>query len=322
MEVKKILAVRNDRFGEFLLNIPAFRALKQRYPGARLILAVDPYVRELACNIDFVDEVICWENRRHSFLELLKFAARLRKEHIEVCAIFNPSREANILAYLAGIPIRIGYARKAAFLLTHKIKDLKFLGNKHEIEYNIDLVNAIGAYPKDKTLSLLVKNDIINKLSAEYHLEKSGFFVAIHPWTSDPIKQWPVERFLGLCRLLVDSLGVKVIIVGGGREAQEGGKLFDSQQNNLVNLVGKTSLMELAAVLKQCDLLVSGDSGPVHLASCVGTPVVAIFRNDMPGKGPLRWGPAEKRSIVVEKGNLADITIEEVFTQVKRALNK
>jgi ADP-heptose:LPS heptosyltransferase len=68
-------------------------------------------------------------------------------------------------------------------------------------------------------------------------------------------------------------------------------------------------------------LLISADSGPVHLASCVGVPVVAIFRNDIPGKSPKRWGPGAKESIVIEKNNLYDITVKEVFEKVKEVLN-
>ena len=121
MQVKKILAVRTDRFGEFLLNIPAFHALKIKYPGAKLSLLVNPYLRELAEAIEGVDRVITWENKKHGFFELLKFSFGLRKDNFDLCVIFNPSKEINIAAFLAGIPVRVGYNHKAAIFLTHKM---------------------------------------------------------------------------------------------------------------------------------------------------------------------------------------------------------
>jgi len=79
-------------------------------------------------------------------------------------------------------------------------------------------------------------------------------------------------------------------------------------------------LLELAVILKNSKILISLDSGPVHLASCVDTPVLAIFRNDIPAKSPIRWGPRSKKSIVIAKNNLSDITVEEVFDKVKEVL--
>ena len=103
-KINSILAVRNDRFGEFLLNIPAFQGLKAEYPVARLTLAVDNCVYELAKRLPFVDELLIWENRRHSLSEILKFSRELKKKKYDACLIFNPSKEFNLVSWLAGIP--------------------------------------------------------------------------------------------------------------------------------------------------------------------------------------------------------------------------
>jgi len=83
------------------------------------------------------------------------------------------------------------------------------------------------------------------------------------------------------------------------------------------DLTGKTDLIQLAAFLKRCKVLISGDSGPVHLAACVRTPVVAIFRSDIPGKSALRWGPWGRGHSVIQKEKLADIEVDEVFAKTK-----
>ncbi len=151
--IKNILVVRNDRFGEFLLNIPAFRALKETFINANLIIAVDPYVRELAESIPFIDEAIEWSRGKHPLLEKLRLIKLLKNRRIDMAVMLNPSKDLNIITRLAGIPIRVGYDRKWGFLLTHKMKDKKHLAEKHEIEYNLELVSLIGAKTQDSTLS-------------------------------------------------------------------------------------------------------------------------------------------------------------------------
>ena len=311
--------MRNDRFGEFLLVIPALRALKETFADARVIAVVDPYVKELAGCIPFIDEIMSWGRKRHSLSENLRLIGLLRKKNIDMAVMFNPSKEFNLFTWMAGIPLRLGYDRKWGFLLTHKIKDKKYLGQKHEIEYNLELTRLIGAKTQDKNLSLKVEEGIINTLAGVGILKNSANLVAIHPWTSDSVKQWPIANFRKLAIRLIKDLGVRVIIIGGSQESDRYSDLFEDC-DNLFNFTGKTTLKQLAAVLTKCRLLISGDSGPVHLAGCVGIPVLAIFRNDLPGKTALRWGPVSDRSAVIEKESLKDITVEQVFLKAKEML--
>ncbi len=297
---KNILVVRNDRFGEFLLNIPVFRALKEAYPDAQLTLAVNPAVRELAECIEYADKVAVWDDN---------FKKGLRKHKFNLCIVLNPTKEAHVLSFWAGIPKRVGYDRKWGILLTHKMPDNKNLGLKHEVEYNLDLVGLLGVKTPDKSISLGKLPVCKNPKYAEA--------VVIHPFTSDPVKQWPIERFQQLAKDLSNQGGLRVLIVG---KDEGGGREFDDLGNNIINLINKTTLVGLAQVLKQCKLLISCDSGPMHLAVAVGTPVVALFRNDLVGKTSKRWGPWGKGHIVIERSDLGDITVDEVFERVKQRL--
>ncbi len=320
--IKNILVVRNDRFGEFLLNIPVLRALKETFFNAKIITVINPYVRELAENIVFVDEIIEWAKERRSLSEKIKLIGVLKKKNIDIAIMLNPSKEFNILTYLSGIPIRVGYDRKWGFLLNYKIEDKKYLGDKHEIEYNLELISLIGARSNDARLSLKIDDTIIDRLSKDFNLQNYDNIVVIHPWTSDPIKQWPKEYFNELAERLIKELNLKVVIIGGRDELIRDKELFSNIDDaNLINLAGKTTLVQLAAILKRAKLLISGDSGPVHLAGCVGTPVIAIFRNDIPGKSSTRWGPLSKGSIVIEKNNLLEISVDEVFNAIRKGLN-
>lgn len=319
-QVKKILAFRNDRFGEFLLNIPAFKAIKKRYPEAKLILVTSPYVMELAKLIEGVDGVIAWENRKHKLAEIIEFVRTIRKERFDLCIIFNPSKEFNIISFLSRIPVRIGYNRKLGFLLSQRIEDRKHRGEKHEVEYNLELAAAAGAGTEDNALALTVNELVIEDLFARLKIEKGDTLIALHPWTSDPAKQWPIENFSQLAKRLSEGRDTKILVIGGKEEAGKSRDFFEGlREENIVGLAGRTTLVELAAVLKRSKLLISGDSGPVHLASAVGTPVIALFRNDIPGKSAKRWGPWGAGHTVIEKNSLADISVGEVF---KKAMEK
>ncbi len=301
----KILIVRNDRFGEFLLNIPAVSALKKAYPQARLVLAVNPEVYELASAVECVDEAVVWNEQ---------FRKGLRKQKFDACVVLNPSKEAHWACFWAGIPARAGYDRKWGFLLTHKLKDTKYQGARHEVEYNLELVSLIGASAFDKIPKINVDGNLFKELAGEK-------IAAIHPFTSDPVKQWPVERFMELAQRIVWELGVKVILVGRDRGQSPSGTVPSvTAPSGTIDLINKTSLVELAALLKHCSLLISCDSGPMHLAASVGTPVVALFRNDLPGKTAKRWGPRGEGHIVIESGSLADISVEDVFNKARLKL--
>lgn len=321
-EIKNILVVRNDRFGEFLLNIPALRALRETFKGAKIILAVDPYVRELAEAIPFVDEVVEGSQKNHSLSDKFKFIGNLRKKNIDMAVMLNPSKEFNIITFFAGIPIRAGYARKCGFFLNLKMKDKKHAGEKHEVEYNLELVRLVGADTHDFSLSLKIDDSIISGLGDDLNCKSYSTIVAIHPWTSDPVKQWSLEKFKELALKLLGYQGLKVVIVGGKEEAGKSSEIFAGFGSGVLNLTGKTTLLQLAVVLKRCKLLISGDSGPVHLASAVGTPVLALFRNDIPGKTSKRWGPWGAGHAVIEKRKLSDINVDEVFYKTKEMIER
>lgn len=302
-EFKRILIVRTDRFGEFLLNIPAIESVRKVCDKAKVTLAVASPVKELAESFACADEVVAWDKG---------FLKGMRKRRFDACLVLNPAKEAHWAAFWAGIPVRAGYDRKWGFLLTHKIKDEKHLGLKHEVEYNLELAGLL--LPERAKIGSSACGSIATVEANGFAMAKGA--IAIHPFTSDPVKQWPLERFMELAGRISRELGVKVVFVGKTQD----GRGIERNNDNLeaLDLVNKTSLVELACVLKQCRLLVTGDSGPMHLAAAAGVPVVALFRNDLPGKTARRWGPVGSGHMVIEKPRLEDISIEEVLAYCRQ----
>ncbi|MBF0387013.1 MAG: glycosyltransferase family 9 protein [Candidatus Omnitrophica bacterium] len=318
--MRKILLIRNDRFGEFLLNIPAFRAVKDTYPAAELHIAVAPGVAELARAVPGVDKVLVLPVEGGSFFERMLAVATMRREKYDAAMVLNPTAWAHQMLFWSGIPVRVGYDRKHSFFLTRKLKDVKGLGRKHEVENNLDLAAVLGCSTVDCSLALNIPEDLQEHVIRKWGLDpldvagKPVRYVAVHPWTSDPVKQWPLDNFAQVVSRLAADNSCKVVIIG--REEAWHKKFTLAALPGVIDLRGRTTLLEAAAVLKQCAVLLSCDSGPVHLAACVGTPVVALFRNDMPGKNPERWGPWGRDHKVIQKPRLADITVDEVCGQI------
>lgn len=311
--IRKILVFRTDRIGDILLSIPAIRALKQSFFKAQIsVVLQSPYACLLEENSD-IDEIITYDKKKDGgFWGTLKFIAHLRKKGFDLAVILNPKKRSNIIAFLAGIPHRLGYSRKWGFLLNYRIKDEKYKGEKHELEYNLDLVGAIGAKTEDKSFSVGIKKedeDFIDFLFKESRIKNGEQLIAIHPGSSCPSKRWPIERFARLAQSVKRPEGqtygagkaqsAEIVIIGSKEEEELGQTMERLMQVPAINLTGKLNLGQLAALFKRCSLLISTDSGPVHLATAVGLRCVVIFGRNLPGLSPKRWGPRGENDIVL-----------------------
>ena len=304
-KIKKILVIRTDRMGETLLNIPAIRALKSSF-GATIFVLANPALKELLVGFPEIDQIIPFEQGlwNKSILFRLRLLAQIRKSRFDLAVIFNPARRFHILTYLAGIPLRLGYDRKWGFLLTDKIKDRKFEGQKHEVEYNLDLVRSIGADTENLGICLRQNEQdrqFVKELLASHGISDKDLIIAIHPFSSNSAKCWPKDNFAFVLEGLGKKFPAKTAIIGSRQERSAALKLNILTRNQAVNLCGKLTLRQLVAFLHRSPLLIANDSGPVHIAAACNTPTIVIFGRNIPGVGPKRWGPWNSSSVVMHK---------------------
>jgi len=332
---KRILIMRTDRIGDVLLSTPVIKALREAYPYSYLAMMVSPYAREIVEGNPYLDEVILYDkdSQHKSWISSFKLARQLASKRFDLAIILHPTNRVHLLAYLCGIPMRIGYDRKFGFLLTNRLKHLKQRGEKHELDYNLDMVEYLGIEPKSKQLFMPIKED--SEQWVKVLLEKSGIsfkdkLLGLHPGASCPSKVWPLERFAEVADRLADKYGFKVIIVSGKNDSAKAKVVAQAMKSPAVNLAGETSLSQLACLLKRCALFISNDSGPVHLAVAVGVPVISIFGRQQAGLSPKRWGPLGAKDKVLHKSAgcieclahncvksfacLKAITVEDVIT--------
>ena len=243
----------------------------------------------------------------------------LKPQQFDIAVVSNPSKELHLAIWLARIPCRVGYDRKWGWLLTHRLQDRKALGEVHEVEYNLDLIRALG-------LPVSVVSFHAPRFASEEHevlqlIEQQGVkpsepFIAVHPWTSNPHKQWPVDRYRTLIRDAVGRLKIPTVVIGGVEECGQVNAVLPMGVP-VANLVGRLTLIQLAVLLQRARLLVSNDSGPMHLAAAVGTPTIALFGTPDPSTGPRRWGPRGEGHTVIWKPSMEAIRVEEVFEALK-----
>lgn len=337
MQPMRILIIRTDRIGDVALSTPAIKALREAYPNSYIAFMVRPYAREVVEGNPYLDEVILYDKDgiHKGFFSTLLFALRMRKKKFDTAVILHPTNRAHIIAFAAGIPARIGLDRKLPFLLTRKIKDEKFLGQKHEMEYTLDILKSIGVEARDKNLYVPVRES--DKASIESKLSQAGvknsdLLLAVHPGASCPSKRWPLDRFASLIDRLKDNYDVGIIVVSGPEERTQIQELKKALESSIIDFSGRTSVGELAALLKRCSLFISNDSGPVHIATAVGTPSVVIFGRKQPGLSPKRWGPTGNGDVALHKDEgcevclahnckngfkcLKAISVDEVFNAV------
>jgi lipopolysaccharide heptosyltransferase II len=298
-DFKRILIARTDRVGDVLLSTPVIEALRDRYPNAYIAMMVSPYAREIVQGNPYLDEVIIYDKdaKHKSWLGSMRFASKLRKKKFDLALILHPTNRVHLVAFFAGIPRRIGYDRKMGFLLTDRLKHTKQLGEKHELDYNLQLLSPLGITPKDKRLYMPLRPEAeiwAKSLLLREGVKETDKLLAIHPGASCPSKIWPNERFAEVADRLKEKYGFKTIIISGPKDMKRAEAVLAKMRSQALDLAGKTSLAQLASLLKRCSLFISNDSGPVHIASAIGTPVISIFGRNQKGLSPKRWGPTGK----------------------------
>ncbi len=280
---KRILITKLGAVGDLVLAVPSFRMIRKRFPNAHVSLLVESKLMPLIQRCPYLDELIGFDRskRREQWQRLFKLGRRLRERSFDLSIDFQNNWKTHLLTFLAGIPKRYGYKRGAAgFLLTHPVVFWdKSLG---PVEHQFQVLKRTGVMKFEDAIELWPEPQedvyILNKLiEAKFDASKRrvGFVLGASPhW---PTKQWPVEYFLELAKQLVKKLDCQIILLGT-QEDQELTQSFDQARlKQVLNLTGKTTLPQLVSLIKQLNVIVTGDTAPLHMASAFETKIVALF---------------------------------------------
>ena len=303
---RKILITRTDRMGDVVLSTPVITSLRNACPDAYIAILVRPYTEDIVADNPDLDEVIVYDKKgtHRNWLSTIRFALQMKKKQFDLAVILHSTNRVHIITRIAGIKQRVGWNRKMGFLLTDRLPYLKREALKHEIDCNFEMLEYLGIPVVSRKPAVFIPDETRKKVSTllrGHSIGPADTFVAVHPDASCRSKKWPVERFRDLCIRISLEKRLKCVVVGGPGSEPLGSRISGGMESSIVDLTGKLTVGQTAAVLKQAAVLVSNDSGPVHLATAVGTPVLAIFGRTHRDLGPNVWGPVGEHDTVLQR---------------------
>lgn len=304
---QRILVIRLDRLGDVVLSTPVLESLREALPQAFIAMMVRPECQEVIEGNPYLNQVILYDKdaAQRQAPATIKFAFGLRRFKFDTALILHPSNRSHVIPFLAGIPNRVGYGRKLPWLLSCRVPHKKQEGAYHEAQYNLQMLRVFGIESSNPKPFVPVHPQALARV--EKWLSDAGVgardtVVAIHPSASCPSKRWMPDRFAAVAERLVKEKGARICLVAGKRDALYAQAVEQAMPATpIVNFSGKLTVSELAALMRRSRLLISNDSGPVHIAAAVGTPVIDIFGRNQQGLSPKRWGPLGSGHIVLHK---------------------
>jgi heptosyltransferase-1 len=338
MHYKNILIIKLSAIGDIVHAIPAAHALKTRFPAARVTWIVEKAGYSLLTNNPHIDEIIIFDKPKFkSFRGLIAnapgFIASLRQRNFDLALDFQGLFKSSAIAALSGAPERFVYenTREGSALLCKRIVGEHFKG--HVVDRYLDVVRSLGCKIDDPVFEVFLTPEETDK--ATDILETAGLgsdtsYVVLALGANWPNKIWPAENFAALSDHLY-AQGLIPIAIGSPIDLHLFEKLSAAAQKPPVNLIGKTSLKELAFAIKHAKTFIGGDTGPMHLAAAMHTPVVALMGpTDKNRNGPYPSRGNNHRVLIAGHACagcwqrkcpknidcLAEISVDEVFEAV------
>ncbi|HET9980472.1 MAG TPA: lipopolysaccharide heptosyltransferase II [Ktedonobacterales bacterium] len=286
--VRRILVVRVDLLGDTVLTTPAIAALRRGYPHARIDALVQQSTADVLAAERDITRIITYNpqafRRRDGWLTAVRLLWRLRRARYDI-AISVSGDIGSILTRLSGSTRSVGYAGEAyPYMLTDPVPGGRYKIAQHETRYVLALAEAAGGIvtAEDRRPRLRVVPDKRQEMAtmlrlARARLGRYGPIIAMHAGARNGrAKRWPTRHFAVLADQLAEELDALVVVTGAPNEAPLARDIVQHTRHPLLNVSGKTSLPQLVALLAESDVLVTGDSGPMHIACAVETPVVVM----------------------------------------------
>lgn len=297
--MERILIVQTGFHGDVVLSSPVWVNVRRLYPDAHICVLTTPQAKELVCYHPDVDEVLVFDKRGSQngisgFKEMIK---ELRGRSFTMVFCLHKSWRTAVLMYLSGIPLRYGFSQASGAWLYSRTVSRKDCN--HEVLRNLAILRHCELEPinADSKLSLYLSKQAENEadsLLKNFCCDSKLIGIAVGSvWAT---KRWTVDGFCSVAKELI-TRGFKIVLIGGVPDAliaNEVEKRVGAENqflsNHLLNLVGKTSFIVSAAVINKCNVFLTNDSAPMHIAASLGVPVVCVFCATVPEFGYGPWG--------------------------------
>lgn len=303
LEARRLLVIRADNIGDVVMTGPALRAIRRALPDAELTLLASPSGAEAAPLLPWIDDVVCWRvlwqdlgrlafdpAREHALIDAIK--ARAFDGALILTSFSQSPHPAACMAWLAGIPLRAGASREESTLLTHRTPFGPF--ERHQAERNLALVGALGFPIDDGALEIRVPPEAdrraAEKLAAQGH--RGEPYLLWNPWASAAARTYDPNRGADAARAIAEAAGLRVVITAHARDANDAARLAERIGARAIDLGGRTSVPELAALVARAAVVLTSHTSVMHLADALRVPVVVPFSGtDLVAQWTPRHGP-------------------------------
>jgi len=275
---RKILLRGVNRIGDTVFSLPAVRALRRGFPGAEITALVKPQVAALLESVPEIDRVLLFDTRgpHRGPGGRLRLVRRLRREGFDLAVLFHNSLETALIAFLAGIPERVGYVKELRGPLLTRKRPFPREPVDHAVHY-LDLVSLLGVPVEGGLLPELRVASGDRAYVRRLLGDPPRPLVALIPGSLAETRRWFPDRFAATADRLLAEKGGTVVIVGGSGDRGVARRVTERMKREARDLTGRLDLRQSMALLAESDLVISNDTGPMHLAWAVGARVITFF---------------------------------------------
>lgn len=331
--MEKILLIRLSSLGDIVLTTPAIRAIRAHFPNAYIAMLVAKQSADVLRQNPNLNEIIQFDRsaRDKDTGEMLRILRILRQRKFALTFDFQRKFRTELLMYLSGASERVG----KGILCTIRVPEQ---GNKHATEHYFDLLHAAGIPAEDRELEMFLSKS--ERADAFYAFEGAGVTelqlkVGLFPGAGWKLREWMPERFASIGDRLVQHFNAQVLIFGGPKDVELVTTVCNLMNEPAIPFAGTLQIRQLAACIEKCDLFLTNDTGPMHIAAAVGTPTLALFgpgnhirfqplgdahtiiRHDVPCSPCKQFTDKCKDNICMKQ-----ITVDEVWDSISKILNR
>ena len=292
-QIKRVVVRGTNWVGDAVITVPALRELRRVLPDAHISLVSRPGTADIFIDADFVDELLVYD--RTGLGSAWNQVRAWRRRRFDLALLFQNAFEAAAIAFLARVPLRIGYdADHRRSLLTQAIPLPAWNNQRHEIYYYLNLVaelerllygasvvesvESVGSNQPQFALAVSIdRQHRAKELLRGHGLRADAPLVLLCPGSiNSRAKRWPAERYAAVADHFA-ATGASVALIGSAAEMEVSDQVCRHARNQPIVLTGKTSVAEATAIISVADMLITNDTGPAHIGSAVGTPTLVIF---------------------------------------------
>ncbi len=299
---KNMLIVRNDRIGDVVLSLPLAGLIKKHYPDCKITFLLRNYTKDIANGHPNIDKVIILKED-NGRIPVWKNVNQLKKGSFDASIIVYPTFITALIIYLARVKFRVGSGyRWYSFLFNKKVFEHRKYAEKHELEYNVNLLKVFGIEESISTKNVLYDIHInktsmekVDKILTDSGVEFEKKIIIVHPGSGGSAIDLPIEKF----SVLVNNLSLldEANIIITGNEDEKNICSTISANTNAIDLSGKFNLSEIICLISLSEIFISNSTGPIHIAAALGISTVGFYPK-IRACSPERWGPYTQNKVI------------------------